>query len=61
MPMLTLHNDLNPSIEVYVDSTTIASVTPFGSGAALGLRDAPTVCVSESPSMVSAKMRGESE
>ncbi|HXN71553.1 MAG TPA: hypothetical protein VN861_03255 [Candidatus Acidoferrales bacterium] len=59
MPMLTLHNDLNQSGEVYVDSTAITSVTPFGSGAAIGLRDAPTVTVAESPSMVAAKMRGE--
>jgi len=59
MSMLTLHDNLNQSDEVYVDSTAITSVTAFGSGAAIGMRDAPTVTVAEPPSMVAAKMRGE--
>jgi hypothetical protein len=37
MPTLTFHDHLNPDQEVYIESTAIVSVTPFGSGSAINV------------------------
>jgi hypothetical protein len=49
---LALHDHLNQTQEVEVRADGIISITPFGSGSAISLQDAPIVCVRETPAEI---------
>jgi hypothetical protein len=37
MKLITLHDSINPDVEVIVDADSIVAITPFGSGSSIML------------------------
>lgn len=35
MKFITLHNDMNPNQDVFIDSDSIVSIVPYGSGSVI--------------------------
>jgi hypothetical protein len=54
MRFITLHNDMSPDQDVFVDADTITSIIPFGSGSSIN----GNISVHETPDEVEAIIKG---
>ena len=60
MSLIVLHDHINPNQPVYVDTSSIAAVRPFGSGSVLSIMGGD-IAVHETPAQVAELMGNVTE